>query len=139
MAARRAAWAEWTCNTLSKEVSIPETAADRLYITVRGKRPALSRTPPPKTRNKTPYSAHYLQAPPSGACFFVPAARTLNGTPAGAVRPVAVQLLPHTPAGVYRPSQEARPWLLFAAELSRSPHASLSWGSPRARRKARTR
>jgi hypothetical protein len=75
MQARRAAWAEWTCETLSKEVSIPETTADTLYITVKGSRRALSPTPPPKPRNKTPYSAHSSQAPPSGACFFVHASR----------------------------------------------------------------
>src|SRR2546429_636177 len=52
-----------------------------INITAKGLRPVLSRTPPPKPRNKTPYSAHSSQAPPSGACFFARPARTCTATP----------------------------------------------------------
>jgi hypothetical protein len=94
MRAPRAAWAEWTCKTLSKEVSIPQTTADTLYITVKGSRRALSPTPPPKPRNKTPYSAHSSQAPPGGACFFCARFARLQGASVGTARRVAVPLLP---------------------------------------------
>jgi hypothetical protein len=80
MAVLQAAWAEWTCKGLSKEVSIPLATADTLYITVTGWRPVPSGAPSGKTRNKTPYSAHYLQAPYRGLFFFAPSAIVVKKT-----------------------------------------------------------
>jgi hypothetical protein len=71
MLARRVAWAEWTCEGPSKEVSIPQPTPDTLNITVKGARAGSRPAPTPKAAEQDPLFRALVAGPVTfGACFF---------------------------------------------------------------------
>ena len=126
MRALRAAWAEWTCEDPSKEVSIRRITADTLDITVKGARAGFDAGADPESRGtKTPYSAHSSQAPQVRGLFFS-GARTPTKRMRGATRPLSSGYFPPSPAGFIVPFEEAPRWLISLAPGCWRPPAARS-------------